>query len=169
MILVVQGERTSRSELVDLLGATDIDFAAGVAEARDRLETTNPVALLSSLPVEEAAPLVEDVRSGRFDRPGLPIVAVTDGDAERAAALGVDETVETPVEGPALEAAVDRAVLLGRYKSAVNEFFDACHKRANGCEVGRRSLAARRTADDRLAEIQERDDPLVFERLFQGV
>lgn len=169
VILVVEGVRASYSNLVDVLGATDLELATSVAEARDRLDTSEPVAMLLTLPVEEATGLMEDVRAGCFDRPGLPIVAVTDDDEERAVDLGVDETVAVPVDGPDLEAAVERAALLGRYKSAVNEFFDACRERAAGSDVEVRSLTARRAADACLEEIQERDDSATIESLFQGI
>ena len=169
VILVVEGARASYAELVELLGPGDLELTTSVAEARERLETTNPIAMLLTLPIEEAAALVEDVRTGTFERPGLPIVAVTDDDAERATDLGIDETVPMPVSGPALEAAVERAALLGRYKSAVNEFFDACRDSATGSDTARGSLAARRTADACLEEIQKRDDPLSIERLLSGI
>lgn len=169
MIFVVEGERTSYAELVELLGSDELELTTSVAEASERLEVTSPIAMLLTLPLEEVAALVEDVRAGKFGRPGLPIVAVTDDDTQRASDLGVDETVAMPVTGTALEAAVDRAALLGRYKSAVNEFFDACRDRATGSDAAGGSLTARRTADACLEEIQKRDDPLSIERLFSGI
>ena len=169
MILVVEGERASYADLVDRLDPAGVELATSVREARDRLDATMPDAVLLTLPVADAAPLLEEVRAGRYDRPGLPIVALADGDAALAEAIGVDETVEVPVSDSTIEAAVERAALLGRYKDAVNEFFDACRERAEGEAVGDRPREARRTADACLEEIQEREDTVAVEALFQGI
>ena len=167
MLLVVEGERTSHARLVELVGSGDVALATGLEEARDRLERSSPAAMLLGVPMEEAADLVEAVRAGRFDRPGLPIVAVTD-DERRAHELGVDETVPTSLEAEALLSAIERAVLLGQYKAAVNEFFDVCRERARGSRVDGRSRSARRSADAALEAIQARDDAIPIESLIDA-
>lgn len=169
MILVVEDERTRRAALEERVEGDALERARSVVEARDLLASTNPSLLLLAVPLDDgAASLVRDVRGGRFGQPGLPIVAVTDGDRARAQALGVDETVETPVEESALEAAVDRAALVGRYKLAIDEFFDACLERARGSKPPEPPRATRRIADEVLAEINARDGQIPFERLIGG-
>lgn len=165
VILVVEGERADYATLAEALGSEAIALATGVEEARDRLVSPNVSALFLTGPLDgEAATLVEDVRAGRFGRAGLPIVAVVDGDGDRATALGVDETVAAPVTAAEVKSTVEQAILLGRYKLAVNEFFDACRERAEG---GREAVppSARRTADEYLQEIEARRDPIPFESL----
>lgn len=169
VILVVEGERADYATLAGALGSDDLVLATSVEEARDRLASANPSAMFVSVPLDDgAAALVEDVRADRFGHPGLPIVVVVDGDADRAAALGVDETVAVPVTVAEVESAVERAALLGRYKLAVDEFFDACRTRAEGAG-GDLPRSARRAADEYLQEIQARGDPIPFESLIEGV
>jgi len=166
VLLVVEGAQASYARLVEVFGSTDLVLATTVAEARNRLEATTPSAMLLTRDLDDRTEaLVEDVRAGRYGRPGLPIVVVVVGadDRERAAELGVDETVTAPVSPPALEDAVDRAVLLGRYKSAVREFFDACREQAVG-DRAESPVAARREADAVLAEIHAHD-AITLERL----
>lgn len=168
VILVVEGERADYATLADALGSDDLVLATSGEEARDLLESASPSAMFLSVPLDDgAAPLIEDVRADRFGYPGLPIVAVVDGDGDRAAALGVDETVAAPVTAAEVESAVERAALLGRYKLAVHEFFDACRMRAEGAgeDLPR---SARRAADEYLQEIQARGDPFPFESLIEG-
>ena len=167
MLLVVARQRAAYTGLVERFGAGDVEFAAGIGEARDRLERWDPTALVVGSSVDDVFGLVEDVRAGRFDRPSLPIVAVTD-DGDRARELGVDETVPTSVDPGDLVAAVERAVLLGQYKAAVNEFFDVCRERAHGAGSTEGSHSARRTADAALEAIQDRDDAVPLESLIDG-
>lgn len=168
VILVVVGERARYTDLAGALDADDLLLATGLDEARDRLEATDPEALLLAVDLDgEAASFLEDVRGGAYGRPGIPVVAVTEGDEELAASLGVDVNVEPPTTDASLRAAVERATLLGRYKTAVNEFFDACRRRAQGSAVSDPPRAARRHADEILAEIQSTDASIPFERLVE--
>lgn len=142
--------------------------ATSVTDARERLGDTSPSVMLLAAPVgDETAAPIDDVPAGRFGHPGLPIVAVLDGDRERAVALGVDETVAAPVTGDEIVSALERAALLDRYTVAIDDFFDACRTRAERESGVEPSLAARRDAGEVLAELQAKDASVPFEILIE--
>lgn len=167
MILVVEGEHLSFARLAGLVGAARLDLATTVPEARERLGTTAPTAVVLGDPVvDEAADLVADVRDGRLGQPWLGVLAVTADDGRAGGGTGVDVTVRRSADGPTLEAALERTVLLGRYRRAIQSFFDACHA---GKAAERGSMrAARHEADSCLEALQNREEPVPIDRLLGG-
>lgn len=169
VILVVEGEYLSFGRLAGLVGRETLDLATTVAEARERLGATAPTAMVVGGPVaDEATDLVEDVRAGRLGPPWLGVLAVTAAEDRWDGAAGVDSTVRRSADGPALEAALERTVLLGRYRRAIQSFFDACHERPGAASPGASLREARLEADTCLEAIQAREEPIPIDRLLEG-
>lgn len=164
MLLIVGGPEVSTERLTSLLGPYDLERATTIAEARERCRLIQPDALV--LGRDPTVPPTEGflgaVRAGAFGRADLPVVAVTpDGSTGQ-----VDEPVVPPVSGESLKGAVDRALVLGEYQSAIVDFFDVCRERAEGGGPSPADFRTARTeADAALAAIRGRKDRLPLDRL----
>lgn len=166
MILVVGGEHRSSARIAGLLEGLELDRATSVAEARERLEVTEPAALVIGGPAAgEAAALVADVRAGRLGQRWLGVLAVT---GDRAGASGVDTTVRPSADAPTLVAAIERTAILGRYRGAIQTFFDACQGAPGAAPGGPSVREARMEADTWLEAIQELEGRFPLDRLLDG-
>lgn len=174
MILVVDGERTLPVESLEAaldLDSQEISRVATPAEARHWCDTQSPSLVILACEFDAAADLIRDLRQGKFDNPTVPIVALVEEPTTRERELGVDETVETPLDENAFRTAVERAFLLGEYKTAVDEFFELSQEfAASEDDLPALTepwalLSARDHADECLEKLRTRERGIPFDRL----
>lgn len=153
------------------LGTSEISGVATLAEARRWCDARSPSLVIVACEFADAEGFVRDLRRGEFGDPAIPIIAIVEEPTTRERDLGVDEVVDMPIDDEALWTAVERAFLLGEYKSAVDEFFELSREfAASEDDIPALTgswelLSARDHADDCLEKLRTEEREIPFDRL----
>lgn len=155
-----------------LLSDYETTRVAGADAAADRLASGDVDAVVvDRTSVDDADELVAALRAGERARPDVPLVVLTDRPFEALSLRDSDEVVWYPATGDDVADAVDRALQVGAYRSAVDDLYERCVERATGGATDPLDeppdlVDARLEADDRLAQLME--SPSLLASLLDG-